>query len=118
MSSKLQKGRVKKTTDGARQVFSKAVWKHLHVFIVWDIDSRTECLFNSSTGCRNEPGDQMKEEYLHEEQMRAIFLSLCRASSYIDHVVSWSKQEYTDIALRWWQQSNGNCTYTNSRLFP
>ncbi len=99
MSSKLQKGRVKNTTDFAQQIFAKTVRKHLHVFIIWDVDNTTDTLFSTTTA---------NNKSLGEEQMRAVFSSLCQACSYIDHVTSWTKQEYTDIALRSWQQGFSN----------
>ncbi len=100
MSSKLQKGRMKKTTDGAHKMFAKAVQKNLHVFIVWDM-SCNDTLF-STTESRGEG------EYSEEERMRAVFSSLCHTCSYINHVSSWTKQEYSDIALRWWQHGFDN----------
>ena len=99
MSSKLQKGRVKNTTDFAQKMFAKTVRKYLHVFIVWDVDNNADTLFSTNTANNKSVG---------EEQMRAIFLSLCQACSYIDHVISWTKQDYTDIALRSWQQGFSN----------
>ena len=108
MSSKLQHGRVKKTTDGARQTFAKAVRKHLHVFILWDVDHRSDSLFtqHSASVAHCMSTLPMREAFSSEEQMRSVFATLCQACSYIDHFSSWTKQEYTDIALRWWQQGS------------
>ena len=142
MSNKLQRGRVKKTTEGARQTFAKAVCKNLHVFIIWDVHYRTGSLF-STDSVLDQPHNPVsmvvsgnkylsKQSFDHgtsgdddidrlqrsipptcpmfskEETLRATFRSLCRACSYIDHYQSWSKQAYTDIALRWWQQGWGD----------
>lgn len=136
MSNKLQRGRVKKTTEGARQAFAKAVCKNLHVFIIWDVHYRTGSLFSTAleqpqnhastllsnkesfSKQRFECGSIEGNEFdrlqgnipptcpmsTKEETLRATFKLLCRACSYIDHYQSWSKQAYTDIALRWWQQ--------------
>ena len=108
MSSKLQQGRVKKTTDGARQTFAKAVQKHLHVFILWDMDHRRDSLFTQHSTGVAQYMDTLPtwEAFSSEEQMRSVFTTLCQACSYIDHFSSWTKQEYTDIALRWWQQGS------------
>lgn len=127
MSNKLQKGRVKKTTEGARQTFARAVCKNLHVFIIWDVHHKTGSLFSTDTILEqsyNSVSDPIskkdtskdndlqgrlqstKQAFFSEESLRATFTSLCRACSYIDHYQSWSKQAYTDIALRWWQQSH------------
>ena len=129
MSNKLQRGRVKKTTEGARQTFAKAVCKNLHVFIIWDVHYRTGSLFSTDsvldqshnqsfdhgTSGDNDNIDRLQRSipptcpmFSKEETLRATFRSLCRACSYIDHYQSWSKQAYTDIALRWWQQGWGD----------
>lgn len=94
---------MKKTTDGARQMFAKAVRKNLHVFIVWDVSNGS--LF-STLEQQSESGEE--SVFSKEEALRAVFSSLCRACSYINHVTSWTRQEYSDIALRWWQHGFDN----------
>ena len=47
MSSKLQQGKLKKTSDGAHQAFARSVRKNLHVFVVWNIDNRTGSPFGT-----------------------------------------------------------------------
>ena len=112
MSSKLQKDKVKKTTEGAQRAFARAVCSNLYVFIIWDIDSGTGSLFtpqpsNESGPFTNTSSEQEEDQLSLEETSRALFTSLCQSCSYIDHYQPWSKQAYCDIALKWWQNETG-----------
>ena len=107
MSSKMQTGRIKKTVEGAQQTFARAVRRQLHVFILWDTvatDGRTGTgtLF-SGPSCQP-PRESLEREAIREESSRLCFASLYRACSYIDVYQPWSKQDYCDIALSWWQR--------------
>ena len=106
MSSKMQTGRVKKTVEGAQQTFARAVRRQLHVFVLWDTatDGRTGIgsLFSGSS--RRPSQASLERELVREEASRLCFASLYRACSYIDIYQPWSKQDYCDIALSWWQR--------------
>ena len=105
MSNKMQAGRIKKTVEGAQQVFARAVRRQLHVFILWDVtDGRNGSLFSKSMPSQ----PSLTYELLKEESSRLCFSSLWRACSYIDYYQPWSKQDYCDIALRWWQGEQGS----------
>ncbi len=117
MSSKLQQGGLKKTKDGAQQAFARSIRSHLHVIVVWDLDSRTGSPFaTTDTGHRavqvleltTESSGlcQPLQQWKREESMRATFVSLCRSCAHIDHYLPWSKQAYGDIALQLWQQAS------------
>ena len=107
MSSKMQTGRVKKTVEGAQQTFARAVRRQLHVFVLWDTaaDSRTG-IGSLFSGSSYQPSQASLERELakEEEASRLCFASLYRACSYIDVYQPWSKQDYCDIALSWWQR--------------
>lgn len=104
MSSKMQAGRLKKTVEGAQQVFARAVCRQLHVFILWDVaDGKSGSLFSQSMASQ----PSLESGLLSEESSRLCFSSLYRACSYVDYYQPWSKQDYCDIALRWWQRFNG-----------
>ena len=116
MSSKLQQSKMKKTAEGAHQVFARSVRKNLHIFVIWDC-SRSGSPFGepnsspidrmswlqSSRGAVNNSVHAMGTAT--EESLRAVFEFLSNACSHIDHYHVWSKQAYTDIALRYWQCS-------------
>ena len=114
MSSKLQREKVKKTAEGALQVFAKAVYKNLHVFIIWDTYGRNENPFEiyASTFKDFHPSVRLQSDYMLQNQLnsegsaRAVFHALCQACSHVDHHHPWSKQDYADIALSWWQGTN------------
>lgn len=109
MSSKMQTGRVKKTVKGAQQTFARAVRRQLHVFVLWDTIAATSgtsggtgALFSS---CQPSSSRGLQErELIREELSRLRFASLYRACSYVDVYQPWSKQDYCDIALSWWQR--------------
>lgn len=104
MSSKMQAGKLKKTVEGAQQVFARAVCRQLHIFILWDVaDEKSSSLFRQSVS----PQSSLESGLFSEESSRLCFSSLCRACSYIDYYQPWSKQDYCDIALSWWQRFNG-----------
>ena len=116
MSSKMQAGRVKKTVEGAQQAFARAVCRRLHVFILWDTaDGKTESLFSRSLKSVSSPSS-LENQMLSEGSSRACFASLHRACSYIDLYQPWSKQDYCDIALSWWQRvrKSGTCSVHKS----
>ena len=99
----MQSGRLKKTVEGAQQVFARAVCRQLHVFVLWDVaDGKSGSLFSQSVS----PQSSLESGLLSEESSRLCFSSLYRACSYIDYYQPWSKQDYSDIALRWWQRFN------------
>ena len=104
----MQTGRVKKTVEGAQQTFARAVRRQLHVFVLWDTtiaaDNRagTGSLF-SGPSCQPSR-ESLEREAIREESSRLCFASLYRACSYIDVYQPWSKQDYCDIALSWWQR--------------
>lgn len=113
MSSKMQTGRVKKTVEGAQQTFARAVRRQLHVFVLWDTIATSGTSGGSDTGLFGglssyQPSSSwgLLEGALieEEESSRLRFASLYRACSYIDVYQPWSKQDYCDIALSWWQR--------------
>lgn len=108
ISNKLQKGKVKKTMQSAKQIFAKAVLRNLHVFVVWDVNCETGSIFSFEQDYSHDTQSGGREKSVHqsEESLRTIFSSLCQACSYIDHYQGWSKQAYTDIALQWWQHEH------------
>ena len=124
MSSKMQTGRVKKTVEGAQQTFARAVRRQLHVFVLWDTltasDGRSGggagSLFSGSSS--GQPSrESLEREMIREESSRLCFASLYRACSYIDVYQPWSKQDYCDIALSWWQRAGESlCNITYSTL--
>ena len=112
MSSKMQTGRVKKTVKGAQQTFARAVRRQLHVFVLWDTIAATSgtgggsgALFSGLLSCQPSLSRGLQErELIREESSRLCFASLYRACSYVDVYQPWSKQDYCDIALSWWQR--------------
>ena len=105
MSSKMQAGRMKKTVEGAQQTFARAVCRQLHVVILWDIADVKDWSLFSRTAVVSTPSSL---KFLSdEESSRLRFASLYRACSYVDVYQPWSKQDYCDIALSWWQRTNG-----------
>ena len=109
MSSKMQTGRVKKTVEGAQQTFARAVRRQLHVFVLWDTIAATSggsgALFGGLLNCQPSSSRGLLErEMIREESSRLRFASLYRACSYVDVYQPWSKQDYCDIALSWWQR--------------
>lgn len=108
----MQAGRMKKTVEGAQQAFSRAVGRQLHVFILWDTtDGKSGSLFGKAASS----GSSLEGELFPEESSRLCFSSLYRACSYIDVYHPWTKQDYCDIALRWWQR--GTCLYEHYNTF-
>jgi len=112
MTSKLQRGKVKKTVEGAQQVFARAVRKNLHVFIIWNTDGKYGNPFNlpenpfdfhTNSGLLSQSNHILRNQLISESSTRAVFKSLCQACSHVDHYHSWSKQAYSDIALSRWQ---------------
>ena len=91
MSSKLQRGKMKKTTDGAQQAFARSVRKNLHVVVTWDLETKSCSIF------------KMADRGILEESSRAVFASLCQTCSHVDHYLPWSKQAYSEVALQCWQ---------------
>ncbi len=117
MSSKLLQGKLKITRDGAQQAFARSVRKNLHVLVVWSLDSKSSSPFEVTSVRPKAAGDLERvmetsqpllsqQQWNYEQSMRAIFVSLCRSCSHIDHYHPWSKQVYGDIALRWWQEAS------------
>ena len=113
MSSKMQTGRVKKTVEGAQQTFARAVRRQLHVFVIWDTtasDGRSGgvgSLFSGLSLLSGQPSrESLERELVGEESSRLCFSSLYRACSYVDIYQPWSKQDYCDIALSWWQRGS------------
>ena len=105
MTSKIQTGRMKKTVEGAQQVFARAVSRQLHVFVLWDTDDiRGGSLFGKVMQSKPASLEKEEEEIDREESARLCFSSLYRACSYVDLYHPWTKQDYCDIALRWWQR--------------
>ena len=109
MSSKMQTGRVKKTVEGAQQTFARAVRRQLHVFVLWDTIAAASggsgVLFGGLLNSQPSSSRGLLErELIREESSRLRFSSLYRACSYVDVYQPWSKQDYCDIALSWWQR--------------
>ena len=111
MSSKLQRGKVKKTAEGAQQAFARAVRKNLHVFIIWNTDgkhgnpfyvSENDFHFHSNSSLL-QSNQTLQNQLIAESSTRAVFQALYQACSHVDHYHSWSKQAYSEIALSWWQ---------------
>ena len=96
MGSK-QANRLKKTPDSSYQQFASSVRKHLHIFVVWDIQDGSPF---------NRQAKMATEDSLYQEECeRAVFASLCKSCTHIDCYHPWSKLCYGDIAVRVWQES-------------
>ena len=97
MSGKMHAGKMKRTAQIAYQAFSGAVSMHLHVFVLWDLDSVTGSLFSVQ---RSDQADGLT----HEASLRALFQSIYQQCAYVDHYQPWSKHAYSEIAMQWWQK--------------
>ena len=97
MSGKLEAGKMKRTAQMAYQAFSRAVSAHLHVIVLWNLDSATGSLFCPETTC-------VEDALEFEESSRRLFQSLCQSCSYIDRYQPWTKHAFSDIAMQWWKQ--------------
>lgn len=109
---------MKRTAEGAQRVFARSVRENLHIIVLWGCD-RSGLPFDGESG----PGlAKWLESTMGavavgnstaygtagtgtEASLREVFASLVRSCSHIDHYQAWSRQAYTDVAIRYWQSS-------------
>ena len=101
MGSRVQANRLKKTNDSSYLEFATSVRKHLHIFVVWDIQAGSPFSRQSRSQSKMATDDCLYQE----ECERAVFASLCKTCTHIDYYHPWNKLSYGDIALRVWQES-------------
>jgi len=87
------------TTEAAAQAFRQAVQTNLHVIITWTVDGVTGSLFTTEHGTAEDVYHLDKETHI-----RSLFQALRKSCSYIDYYKPWTKNVYSDIAIKWWER--------------